>query len=239
MSNPVTVVSASKVQADAFLRATYLGRSLSRFPPENVPKLFVRAGNGASDTVPLGLAQFYNSAIEQANDDDILLFVHDDVYLHDWFLPQRLIEALQHWDVVGLAGSANPDPRFPAWGLQFDADLRPLTFQDGIVQSGAVNHHDYSVPAPHVFGPTPMRCVLLDGLFLAVRARSLRSTGVRFDEQFTFHLYDLDFCRAAGAAGLSLGTWPISVTHESPGAYDTEAFREAARRYLAKWFPDE
>ena len=104
MSIPVTVVSASKIPADSFLRATYLGRSLSRFPQQYVPKLIVRAGNGAADSPPLGLPQVYNSAIEQAAEDEILLFVHDDVYIHDWFLPQRLAEGLQHWDVVGLGG---------------------------------------------------------------------------------------------------------------------------------------
>jgi hypothetical protein len=44
----------------------------------------------------------------------------------------------------------------------------------------------------------------------------------------------MDFCRSARQAGLTLGTWPISITHRSPGKY--EAAWEAKRDlYLAKW----
>ncbi len=235
MSSAVTVVTATREPAERFVRSTYLGRSLSRFPAETLPKITVRAANGAGDSVAIGLPQIYNSAIAQAQDDEILLFVHDDVYLHDWFLPQRLTEALTHWDVVGIAGAANPDTRFPSWGLAFDEALRPTDFPQGLIKSGVVNHHDYGVPAPYSFGPTPMQCELMDGLFLAVRAGTLRRADVSFDTRFQFHLYDIDFCRACRAAGLKLGTWPIAITHESAGGYDSETFREAARRYLEKW----
>jgi GT2 family glycosyltransferase len=235
MSGAVTVVSATRASADQFARATYLGRSLTRFPAANLPRISVRPGNGTGDSAPHGLPQIYNSVIEAADADDILVFVHDDVYLHDWFLPQRLTEAVEHWDVVGIAGSANPDLNSPSWGLNFDADLRPTTFQEGLIQSGVVNHHDYGAPEPFAFGPTPMQCELLDGLFLAVRAGTLHRTGVRFDTRFQFHLYDIDFCRSCRAAGLTLGTWPIAVTHESAGNYGTESFRVAAHMYLEKW----
>jgi GT2 family glycosyltransferase len=220
---------------ERFARSTYLGRSVSRFPAETLPRLAVRASNGTGGTPALGLPEVYNSMIQQAGEDDILLFVHDDVYLHDWFLPQRLTEALERWDVVGIAGAANPDLSFPSWGLTFDDDLRPGPPQEGLVTSGIVNHHDYGIPVPYSFGPTPMECELLDGLFMAVRAATLWKAGVSFDTQFQFHLYDIDFCRSCRAAGLTLGTWPIAITHESAGGYDTEAFRDGARRYLTKW----
>jgi len=233
----VTVVTATREPADRFVRSTYLGRSLSRFPAETLPKITVRASNGAGDSVALGLPEVYNAALAQAQDDEILLFVHDDVYLHDWFLPQRLMEALAHWDVVGIAGAANPDFRFPSWGLGFDENLRATDFPPDLIKSGVVNHHDYGVPAPYSFGPTPMRCELMDGLFLAARAGTLRAANISFDTQFRFHLYDIDFCRSCRAAGLTLGTWPIAITHESAGGYDTAMFQEAAERYLSKWPP--
>ncbi len=57
---------------------------------------------------------------------------------------------------------------------------------------------------------------MLDGLFLAVSMQTLISAkDLRFDEQFDFHFYDLDFCRSAGKKEVSMGTWPISVTHAS------------------------
>jgi GT2 family glycosyltransferase len=183
----------------------------------------------------LGLPEVYNNAIDTASDEDMLVFVHDDVYIHDWFLKRRVQEALDSFDVVGLAGSVNPNLREPSWGLEFDHDLRPTGWQPNLVRSGVVNHFDYAAPSPSRYGPTPKRCQLLDGLLIAVQVGRLEEAGVRFDPDFRYHLYDLDFCRTATAAGLRLGTWPIAVTHNSAGGFDTEAFRHAASMYLNKW----
>ena len=102
-------------------------------------------------------------------------------------------------------------------------------------KSGAVNHFDYTCPDVTVYGPTPMPCLLLDGLFLAVRTQAVKEAGLRFDERFRFHCYDLDFCRSALQRGLRIGTWPIAVTHDSGGAFGSASFKEGARAYLDKW----
>ena len=57
----------------------------------------------------------------------------------------------------------------------------------------------------------------LDGVFLAARADILQRSGVRFDPRFAFHDYDLDFCRSATEARLSLGTWLFPLIHASGG----------------------
>lgn len=68
------------------------------------------------------------------------------------------------------------------------------------------------------------------------RAGRLQTQGVRFDPQFDFHLYDLDFCRSAQAAGLSLGTWPLAMTHASGGGgYFSPDWQRDADAYLKKW----
>ena len=74
-----------------------------------------------------------------------------------------------------------------------------------------------------------------DGLFLAVHSDTLRAKHVEFDERFDFHFYDMDFCREAEAKGLRLGTWTVSVIHESGGNFASESWRAAYGRYLAKW----
>ena len=63
----------------------------------------------------------------------------------------------------------------------------------------------------------------------------LLGAGVRFDERFDFHFYDLDFCRTARANGLRLGTFPLAVTHRSAGGFGSPAWQENAERYLEKW----
>jgi GT2 family glycosyltransferase len=230
---PIKLVSATQVPRGMFWSATYLGRSLRRFPETLRPPLQVVCGNSGSGA--RGLSEIFNQAIDMTDPGTDLVFVHDDVYLNDWFLATHVALALQHFDVVGLAGSANPDLSQPAWGLHFDARLNPLGWQPGLRRSGAVNHFDYACPDVTVYGPAPMPCTLLDGMFLAVRTSALAERGVRFDPRFRFHCYDIDFCRTAREKGLRIGTWPIAVTHDSGGAFGTASFKEAARLYLEKW----
>ncbi len=85
-----------------------------------------------------------------------------------------------------------------------------------------------------VFGPTPAAVKLLDGVFIAARADRLKESAVRFDPRLTYHFYDLDFCRQCEAAGLSMGTWPIALTHGSLGSWG-DAWRKSKNLYLEKW----
>lgn len=84
------------------------------------------------------------------------------------------------------------------------------------------------------FGPSPSAVKLLDGVFIAARADRLRASTVRFDPRFKYHFYDLDFCRQCEAAGLTMGTWPISLTHASYGSWG-DGWRKAKNLYLDKW----
>jgi GT2 family glycosyltransferase len=227
------VVSATQVTENLFWDATYLGRSLKRIPEALRPATLIAYGNTGPRVN--GLSKLFNAALDKTDADTNLLFVHDDVYINDWFLTQRLAEAFERYDVVGLAGSSNPDLSQPSWGLRFDQNLNATGWQPGVQRSGAVNHFDYACPNVSIYGPTPMDCTLLDGVFLGVKTSLLAERGVRFDPRFSFHCYDIDFCRSAAARGLRIGTWPISVTHDSGGAYGSDAFKRAARAYLDKW----
>jgi GT2 family glycosyltransferase len=76
---------------------------------------------------------------------------------------------------------------------------------------------------------------LLDGVMLACRSEDLFNHDLRFDEQFDFHFYDLDFCRQAELRGLRMGTWRISVVHEGVGDMRTASWKNGYRKYLDKW----
>jgi len=230
-----TIVAATQLSEEMFWRVSYLGRSLSHIPKALRPQLNITFDNNGFSSPVQGLPTLYNLAIEDAGRDEVLLLIHDDVYIHDWFIRERLNEALNRWDIVGLAGSVNPDLGEPSWGLAFDQSLNSIGWQEGLQRSGAVNHFDYGHPNLSVYGPAPLQCKLMDGLFLAFDGGRLRQTSIRFDEMFDFHFYDLDFCRTASAGGMTLGTWPIAVTHNSRGGFGTEAFKRSARRYLDKW----
>jgi hypothetical protein len=230
---PTTVVCATKDASDGFFDHAYLGRSLRRIPESMRPAVHLYADN--SGAAARGLGELYNDALDTLDSSQIAVFVHDDVFLNDWFIGARVNEGLQRFDVLGIAGSGNPDLRHPAWGQAFDADLNAIGVQPGLEASGAISQFDYLDPHPTYFGPTPLACRLLDGLLLAGHVGRWRHVGLRFDPQFRFHHYDLDLCRAAESVGLSIGTWPISVTHNSQGRRDTASFRDSATRYLEKW----
>jgi GT2 family glycosyltransferase len=228
----VRVVVATTLPEEKFWADSYLGRSLSVLPKALQPQTSVVADNTGEQV--RGLPAVYNEALDQAADDDVLVFAHDDVFVHDWFLVRRAREAARRWDVAGVAGAVEPDLAQPSWYWTFDEAMNKGPRQDRR-RSGAINHSALDGPKIEVFGATPARCALLDGVLLVVNVGKVRAAAVRFDERFTFHMYDLDFSRSAVAAGLAVGTWPIAVTHGSAGGWSSESFTTAARLYLDKW----
>lgn len=160
------------------------------------------------------LAQVYNQFLIPAYKDDILIFCHDDCVIEDVLLGHKLNEAMNHYDIVGLAGIKAPVTIKPPCLWHLMGDRGNL--------SGAVAHFENKSLNKRFmtsFGPTPERVILLDGVFLAVNMERILEKGLKFDEKNPagFHFYDLNFSMDANQLGLKLGTWPIWVTHESHG----------------------
>ncbi len=222
----IRVICATRKDREDFFSATPLGKSLSLLRPPGVElRLFPRNGDG--------LPALYNRAIsESLNDDVIFLFIHDDVHLCDFHWASRLASAIVAFDIVGLAGNRRRLAHQPGW-LFVDEKLTPDSRAN---LSGVVAHGSGLAPASiTVFGVAGQEVKLLDGVFLAVTSATLRANALRFDERFAFHFYDLDFCRQAEQAGLRMGTWPISVVHESAGTFVSEGWRRGYDLYLEKW----
>jgi predicted O-linked N-acetylglucosamine transferase (SPINDLY family) len=179
-----------------------------------------------------GLSEIFNEAIEAAEENDILVFMHDDVWLDELGgLTQILCEGLKHFDVWGVAGNKARQPGQPGWG-HLDDNLTPAPRENF---SGRIAHGPDPYGVTVYFGDMPASCELLDGVFLVTQKKRLMAKKVRFDQRFDFHLYDIDFCRTARKAGLKLGTWPIELTHQSHGNFFSERWRQKARIYLKKW----
>jgi protein O-GlcNAc transferase len=230
-SENLILVSATRYSYDNFYRASYLGQSLLSFPESKKPVLHLLSANTGAEA--LGLSVFYNRVIDSVDESGILVFIHDDVWIHDWNLFHSLNQALSVYDLVGVVGSYNCLPDQPGWFYDLDQQNATYVFP-GLSTSGCINHFDPHVPRPNYYGHSPVECQLLDGVFLAVRASTLKSSLIRFDEQFAYHCYDADFCHIARAAGLKIGTWPIALTHLSSGVYDN-VWIESARRLKSKW----
>ncbi|HMK85716.1 MAG TPA: glycosyltransferase [Steroidobacteraceae bacterium] len=225
MSVKVRVVCATRETARGFATRTALGRSLALYGPLCELRLFPNNGSG--------LPAVYNTAIrESSTDPAVLVFVHDDVHLLDFYWPTRIIQGLDKFDVLGLAGNRRRVARQPAW--RFLDDRWTKDQRDNL--SGVVAH-GRCWPADYIsaYGPPGQEVKLLDGVMLAAHSATLISKNVLFDETFDFHFYDLDFCRTAEQLGLRMGTWAISAMHESDGSFGTSSWRQGYERYLAKW----
>lgn len=229
-----TLCAVTRLSRQGFVESSLLGRSLRSVPRERLPRISLLTDNAPPNPV-VGLSEAYNAFLVAAGAEEFLIFVHDDVFVHDWFLLEHLSDAFARFDVVGVAGNTGLKVTQPSWALRFGEDLAFAGWQEASLLSGAVGHGDPSQPSVTRYGPTPAACGLLDGLFLAVNVQRLRDAGVAFDPRFRFHGYDLDFCRSAVRAGLRVGTWPIALTHASGGNFASPEWQREARVYLDKW----
>lgn len=165
-----------------------------------------------------GLPTVYNERLSDYPDKKII-FVHDDVEIHDRFLTDKLDKAFLMYDVVGLAGGKEAD--FGTYTDYYKQSLMWHLMAPRDKLSGFVSHYfGDNKWNSSMFGLTPSRTVTLDGLFIAVDAKKCREKGVWFDEDFTFHYYDLAFSLSAHNKGLKVGTYPIFVVHHGLGHVD-------------------
>ena len=177
-----------------------------------------------------GLPKAYNRQITEENlqKHDIILFAHDDVFIDDLKLKGKLYTAIKHmgYDIVGLAGARKIKIKEPyLWHLMSDS-------KDW---SGAVSHPVEASKklAVTCFGSWPSRCLVLDGLFLAVNLKRALETGWKFNENYMYHHYDMSSCLDANNKALKMGTYPIHVTHSSPGLRDIndKSFQESCKKF--------
>lgn len=227
----IRLVSATRLSQSEFFKSAPLGRSLPvyrTFPKRQAIELRLFPDNRE------GLSSVYNTAIEEARSDPaVLIFIHDDVYLSDYYWAEHLHHALQHFDLVGLAGNKRRVPRQASW-MFLDGQFTRDTYDN---LSGVLGHGD---PFPNlrqlsVYGEPGQEVKLLDGVMMAIRSEVLIERDLRFDPRFTFDFYDLDFCRQAELRKIRMGTWAISVVHASAGALGVDSWRTAYQTYLAKY----
>ncbi|HTY48663.1 MAG TPA: glycosyltransferase family 9 protein, partial [Steroidobacteraceae bacterium] len=229
--DPIRLVCATRLSREEFFAKAALGRSIPvyrGFPRDQNIELRLFADNRQ------GLPALYNTAIEEArNRPALLVFLHDDVFLSDYYWAHHLHAGLERFRIVGLAGNRRRVRGQASW-MYVDGQF---TRDDDDHLSGVIGHGD---PFPDlrqlsVYGEPGQEVKLLDGVLIAAYSRTLIEHDLRFDPRFRFDFYDLDFCRQAELHGLSMGTWPMSIVHASAGKLGGEAWQEAYRTYLDKY----
>jgi hypothetical protein len=222
----IKFVVATRETAERFWGNTATGVSLALFPSPHL-EVVVYSENTK------GLSEIYNNEIEQSRHDPCLLvFAHDDLHILDFFWMQQIFNGLSHFGVVGVVGNRRRVPFQPSWAF-IDNNF---TWDESQNLSGSIGHGSGFPPSEiSNFGPPFQEVKLLDGLLLAAFSETLIKKNIRFDQKFKFHFYDLDFCRQAEILGITMGTIPLSLIHQSGGNFVSEAWKNACREYFQKW----
>ena len=220
---------ATREKAEDFATKTMTGRMLAFY---NYP--FVEVALYAENST--GLSTIYNREIEKAKDNPaILVFAHDDIYLTDFYWPNQILNGLKQFDVLGVAGNKKWTPGQPSWAFK-EIKNGKLVWDDKENLSGIVAHGEGFPPKNlSKYGPTGQAVELLDGLILIADSKKLIQSKTRFDEQFDFHFYDLDFCRTARREKLKLGTWALSVIHKSGGGFGSKSWALTLDKFIRKY----
>jgi GT2 family glycosyltransferase len=225
----IEFVSATRMTREEFWEKSALGRSLLRIDASDHDRWVARVAFENRR----GLPEVFNERIQAASEHDILVFVHDDVWIDDFFICDHLEEALHEFAVVGVAGNRRRVPRQPAWAFVRLTD--EFVWDEPANLCGAIAHGPGPFGEVSRFGPTFEECELLDGVFIATRRTTLRERAVLFDTRFKFDFYDVDFCRRARERELRIGCWPIALTHQSQGLFGSASWHAGYAAYLEKW----
>jgi hypothetical protein len=180
LARQIRLVCATRLSSGEFFKKAPLGRSLHHyrtFPQHQRIELRLFSDNRE------GLPELYNRAIDEAaRDPAVLVFLHDDVHLSDFYWASRVHEGLQVFDVIGLAGNRRRLPAQPSW-IHVNAAME----RDDFANLSGVLGHGTGFPELtelSVYGLPGQEVKLLDGVLLAVHSEVLRRSGVRFDPRF-------------------------------------------------------
>ena len=161
-----------------------------------------------------------------------LLFVHDDIWIDDAGFLSKLEEGHKKYDIIGVAGGVNPLLKAPAlWHIMCGG------FQGGNLRGFAGHYLPDNTTSITNFGPSPARVAVIDGAFMSVNVTKTRQVNWKFNENYTFHHYDLSSCLDANKHKLKLGVIPILTYHNSPGLRDIndKTFNENQAKFLQEY----
>lgn len=183
-----------------------------------------------------GLPKRYNEFISYCQTQEkynFIVFTHDDIWFNDYLFFDKVISS--KFDIIGAVGGCY-------WGVPsgFPIDAKPLIWTMatcGKGASGFMNHdlkNGYFLPSS--YGVAPQETMTLDGSIIIFTRKAIES-GLRWDECFRFHWYDMDICFSAHRLGLKVGTANLLLTHESVGGSVVQPeFLESQRKFIKKWF---
>ena len=152
-----------------------IGKSLNRFPPDNL-ELVIYSNN------TLGLSVIYNKEIEYSIESPaILIFVHDDLFILDYYWYRNIYIGLTYFDMIGLAGCSRRLPFQSTWRSRCDQ-----------YESGSIMHHIHELdtnpdPASDPY-PDSVLDLDLDGESVISTDSKLTSTSTSTSNLIDMHM---------------------------------------------------
>lgn len=158
----------------------------------------------------------YSNALKKINpsDEDIVIMCHDDIEITckgEDFL-RILKEELQNPEVcfVGPAGTRFLGPDAVWWNWE----NHKMGYHSGLV----MHLNEKKLPYPTFYGPYD-NVAVLDGLFLAAKAKNLKTVGLEKPQYFEgeWDFYDIHYTTTALKHGMKNRAVPITMIHHSSG----------------------
>ena len=132
----IEIVSATRLSESEFWQRSALGMSLQRLDYDERITANITFGNA------VGLPLIYNARIQHST-TDILVFMHDDVWIDDFDFGNAVCTGLAAYNVIGIAGNRQ---RRPLQGSWYHQDTQSWIKDDARNLSGSVAH------GPEAFG---------------------------------------------------------------------------------------
>lgn len=193
--------------------------------------LYVQANNTET------LTQFGNKMIEECKDTyDYLVLMHSDVDFSLMNFVSQLRETKEKYDIVGMAGTK-----------KLFISQSPLTWFTGSHKYpedryGRITHNHDGMMLESFFNRekpdiVDTEVITIDGLLMCLNKKTMQNDKARFDEQFTYDFYDLDFCLNVQVnTDLKIGVFVQPTIHNSLGrSVLTEEYLVPERKFRAKW----
>lgn len=180
----------------------------------------------------VGLTKIYKSFLQRKLDNDIIVFIHDDIEFlkKNWGAEIiRLFQKHKDYGIIGVAGSAQFDENGAWW--QYEKKY------------GQVLHKTDKGTWLTCFSPLLKddleEVCVIDGLFMAVHKKRISKS---FDDTIEgFNMYDVDFCLdnyLDGKAKIGVTT-NIRIAHHSIGELSENWYtnRDKINEKYGKYFP--
>ncbi|NDC31872.1 MAG: hypothetical protein EBZ58_13275 [Bacteroidetes bacterium] len=150
----IRLVIATRLKREEFLKKSATGKSVMKFIEISKAEIRLYSENRT------GLSELYNKAIDESiNTPCILVFIHDDVLITDWYWVQKIRDGLRRFDLIGVVGNTKRREYQPSW-IIINTEGNLDNFEN---LSGAIGQGQNFPPEKlDVFGPVGRECKLLD-----------------------------------------------------------------------------